>query len=152
RTTSPGGENAFVTKFNAAGSGLVYSTYLGGASNPDGGAGIALDVLGNAYVTGFTEAVDFPTTAGALATTLDGGQDAFVVKLNATGTGLLYSTYLGGSTSDIGYGIAVDAAGIAYVTGGGGSTGFPTVPGGFNTTPAGGSDAFVARFDLSNVL
>src|SRR5438477_2498195 len=131
-----GFQNAFVTKLNPTGSALVYSTYLGG-SRGDEGFGIAVDAAGSAYVTGGTGSADFPTTAGAFQTTYGGG-DAFVTKLNATGTALVYSTYLGGSRGDGGFGIAVDAAGSAYVTGSTNSTDFPTTPGAIQTTYSGG--------------
>ena len=109
--------DAFVTKLNATGTALVYSTYLGG-SGDDHGIVIAVDASGNAYVTGHTASSNFPTTAGAYQAVYGGGRyDAFVTKLNATGTALVYSTYLGGSGEDDGYGIAVDASGNAYVTG-----------------------------------
>src|SRR5205814_8754446 len=124
-----GAGDAFVTKLNPTGSALVYSTYLGGSSS-DAGSGIAVDAAGNAYVTGGTGSTDFPTTIGAFQTTKGGGfRDAFVTKLNPTGSALVYSTYLGGSGDDYGYGIALDALGNAYVTGGTGSTDFPTTPG-----------------------
>src|SRR5207302_1266478 len=130
---------------NATGTGLVYSTYLGG-SDVDDGFGIAVDALGSAYVTGFTDSTNFPTTAGAFQTTFGGTEDASVAQLNATGTGLVYSTYLGGSGVDDGLGIAVDALGNAYVTGFTGSTNFPTTAGAFQTTFGGGTeDAFVAK-------
>ncbi|MFI5455817.1 MAG: SBBP repeat-containing protein [Isosphaerales bacterium] len=126
QVASAGGTDAFVTKFNASGSGLVYSTYLGG-NNLDVGYGIAVDGSGNAYVTGYTQSTNFPTTSGAYQGAFGGGyHDAFVTELNATGTALRYSTYLGGSGQDEGYGIAVDGAGDAYVTGITGSTDFPT--------------------------
>jgi hypothetical protein len=145
QTTHAGGfTDAFVTKLNAAGSGLVYSTYLGGIDN-DGGFAIALDAVGSAYVTGSTGSTNFPTTAGALQPTLAGEGDAFVTTLNATGSGLISSTYLGGSFDDVGLGIAVDAAGGAYVTGRTLSTNFPTTAGASHTTLAGESDAFVAK-------
>jgi hypothetical protein len=133
--TSPLYANAFVAKLNPAGSALVYSTYLGGSGN-DSGGGIAVDAAGNAYVTGFTESTDFPT-ANPLQATYSGGTcgtapytyacpDAFVTKLNPSGSALAYSTYLGGSGSNGGNGIAADAAGHAYVTGYTTSTDFPT--------------------------
>src|SRR5712691_3292520 len=147
QTTFGGGADAFVTKLNPAGNGLVYSTYLGG-SFTDRGLGIAVDAAGNAYVTGFTDSTNFPTTPGAFQTTFGGGfSDAFVTKLNPTGTGLVYSTYLGGSTTDLGRGIAVDAAGNAYVTGATDSTNFPTTSGAFQTTFGGGFDAFVTKLN-----
>ncbi|MDA2929354.1 SBBP repeat-containing protein [Acidobacteria bacterium AH-259-O06] len=127
--------DAFVAKLNPTGSGLVYSTYLGGSGRENfsefseeaffAGGGIAVDPEGNAYVTGFTSSTDFPT-ANALQPAFGGGDfDAFVAKLNPTGSALVYSTYLGGSGNDQGLGIAVDADGNAYVTGGADSD-FPT--------------------------
>ena len=98
-----------------------------------------MDGAGSAYVTGYTGSTDFPTTAGAAQTTYAGGDiDAFVTKLDATGSGLVYSTYLGGSDADSGFGIAVDGAGSAYVTGSTRSTNFPTTAGAAQTTYAGG--------------
>src|SRR5208283_3574796 len=96
--------NAFVTKFNASGSALLYSTYLGG-NNSDGGQGISVDSSGNAYVTGYTSSPNFPTTSGAYQTALGGSENAFVTKLNSSGSALLYSTYFGGNASDIGQAI-----------------------------------------------
>jgi hypothetical protein len=145
---TPGGRiDAFVTKLDPSGS-LVYSTYLGGGGD-EKGEGIAVDAAGNAYVTGRTASSrDFPTTPGAFQTILDGRSDAFVAKLNPSGSALVYSTYLGGASDDKGSAIAVDAAGNAYVTGETGSTNFPTTPGAFQTTPSGGTlDAFVAKLD-----
>jgi hypothetical protein len=145
QTTYAGGVDYFVTKLDATGSGLVYSTYLGG-NGGDSGARIALDGAGSAYVTGSTSSTNFPTTAGAPQPTYAGGDaDAFVTRLNATGSGLVYSTYLGGSDGDLGIGIAVDGAGSAYVTGRTGSTNFPTTAGAAQTTLAGDPDAFVAK-------
>jgi hypothetical protein len=104
-----------------------------------------VDHAGHAYVTGGTPSADFPTTAGAFDTTFSGG-DAFVTKLNRTGTALTYSTYLGGSASgeDSARGIAVDCAGHAYVTGNTQSGDFPTTPGAFDTTFTGFA-AFVVK-------
>ena len=118
---------------------LVYSTYLGGSSFDDP-LGIAVDGAGSAHVTGLTTSTDFPTTAGTVQPTHAGGSyDAFVTKLDATGSVRLYSTYLGGSGNfDHGKGIAVDAAGSAYVTGLTNSTNFPTTAGAVQTTNAGG--------------
>ncbi|OFV93426.1 MAG: hypothetical protein A3H28_16440 [Acidobacteria bacterium RIFCSPLOWO2_02_FULL_61_28] len=125
QTAKSGTQNAFVTKLNAAGSALVYSTYLGG-SGYDVAYGIAVDSSGNAYVTGFTIG-NFPITTNALqAAYLGGGADAFVTKLNAAGSALVFSTYLGGGGHDEGRGIAVDLSGNAYVTGSTQSTNFPT--------------------------
>src|SRR5439155_938222 len=94
---------------------LSYSTYLGGLG-AESGLGIAVDATGNAYVTGWTTSTNFPTK-NSLQAANGGGYDAFVAKLNGTGTALIYSTYLGGSGRDEGFGIAVDGAGNAYVTG-----------------------------------
>src|SRR5439155_1546373 len=145
-TSANGCDDAFVTKLNPLGTSLLYSTYLGG-SGADEGLGIAVDGAGNAYVTGQTGSTDFPTTAGAFATSFNGGDDAFVTKLNPLGTGLLYSTYLGGSGADEGLGIAVDGAGNAYVTGETDSTDFPTTAGAFDTSANGGFDAFVTKLN-----
>jgi hypothetical protein len=148
---SSGFGDAFVTELNPTGSALVYSTYLGG-SDDDAGASIALDTSGNAYVTGWTASSNFPTTAGAFQAALAGGFDAFVTKLNPTGTTLVYSTYLGGSGDDFGFGIAVDALPNpnAYVTGDTASANFPTTPRAFQTTFGGGTDdAFVTK--IANV-
>ncbi len=146
---SPAGSgDAFVTKLNATGSALVYSTYLGGNSY-DGANAIALDASGNAYITGYTASTNFPTTTGAFRTTLAGFQSAVVTKLNATGSALLYSTYLGGSNTDFGLGIAVDSFGNAYVTGDNESTNFPTTTGAFETSFNGGGDAFLTKFNAA---
>ena len=88
-----------MTKLNPTGSALVYSTYLGGSST-DEAYGIAVDSSGNAYVTGYTDSPNFPITSGAFQTSLeDRRENAFVAKLNPTGSALVYSTYLGGSDS-----------------------------------------------------
>jgi len=150
-------EDVFVVKLNAAGTGLAYATFLGG-SDSDRGSGIAVDGAGSAYVTGWTDSSDFPTTAGAFDTSLNGGDDAFVVKLNAGGTGLAYATFLGGSNSEDGIGIAVNGAGNAYVTGRTWSDDFPTTAGVFDTTCGDGTcqveggiapDAFVVRLNAA---
>ncbi len=143
---NPGDGNAFVTKLNSNGSGLVYSTYLGG-SGSDYGHGIAVDADGNAYVTGTTDSGNFPTTTRAFQPTLSGSSDAFVTKLDPTGSALVYSTYLGGSDSDWGYGIAVDADRDAFVTGTTFSGNFPTAARAFQPTLSGSSDAFVTKLD-----
>jgi hypothetical protein len=139
--------DAFVTKVNAAGTALVYSTFLGGSAD-DTGHRVAVDAAGAAYVTGNTDSPDFPTTVAAFDTTISGSRDAFVTKLDPTGTSLVYSTFLGGSSYDEGMGIAVDATGAAYVAGIAGSTDFPTTAGAFDTTFNGGhGDFFVAKLD-----
>src|SRR5207247_1527866 len=115
----------FVTKLDAAGSTLLYSTYLGG-NNTDWGRGIAVDAAGNADVTGLTKSLNFPT-AQPVQPAFSILSDAFVTKLDAAGSTLLYSTSLGGSSDDSSTSIAVDLAGHAYVTGGTTSPDFPMV-------------------------
>ena len=144
QTRYPGTYDYFVTKLNAAGSALDYSTYLGPtegtvllsfSSSP-----IAIDASGNAYVTGFTRSSHFPTTPGAFQTTYHGGTDAFVSKLNAAGSALVYSTYLGGGKTDYAGGIAINASGNAYITGFTGSYYFPTTRGGSRPPTAGATE------------
>ncbi len=151
QTTINGAQNAFVTKLNAAGSALVYSTYLGGNGSDAAGGngnGIAVDSAGSAYVTGATTSTTFPTIAGAFQTTLGGNQNAFVSKLSADGSALIYSTYLGRSGPDGGAGIAVDSAGSAYVTGDTSSTTFPTTADALQATYGGGGlDAFITKLN-----
>ena len=148
-TTFNGGLiDAFVTKLNAGGSALVYSTFLGGSGN-DEGFGIAVDGNGSAYVTGKTGSLDFPMTVGAFHTTSGGGTDAFVTKLDPSGSALVYSTFLGGNNTDEGHGIALDAAGSAYVTGVTASADFPVTAGTFDATFGGNTDAFVAKINPS---
>ncbi|OFX21373.1 MAG: hypothetical protein A2V77_07865 [Anaeromyxobacter sp. RBG_16_69_14] len=136
--------DAFVAKLDAAGGALVYATYLGGSAE-DGAAGIAVDHAGNAYVTGNTASVDFPI-ANPFQSAYGGAVDAFVAKLDPRGTALVYATYLGGSAGDGAVGIAVDRSGNAYVTGGTGSTDFPTANP-FQPAGRGGGDAFAAKLD-----
>jgi hypothetical protein len=144
---SGGNSNAFVTVINPGGTAYVYSTFLGGAAT-DAGDGIAVDSAGNAYVTGAATSSPFPTTAGAFQTTYGGGTDAFVTKLNPTGTALVYSTYLGGSGFDTGASIAIDGGGNAYITGqtNSPSPSFPTA-GATQATPGGMNDAFVSELN-----
>ncbi|MBI3292941.1 MAG: SBBP repeat-containing protein [Elusimicrobia bacterium] len=145
QTAFSGLADAFVTKVNPDGTALVYSAYLGGFEF-DAGYGIAVDVDGNAYVTGQTTSPSFPTTPGVFQTTFGGPSDAFVTKVNPQGTALMYSTYLGGRSADAGLGIAVDQDGTAYVTGVTTSPNFPTTPGAFQPTFGGGiEDAFVTQ-------
>jgi hypothetical protein len=126
---------------------LVYSTFLGGSLG-DTGFRIAVDSAGNAYVTGGTNSINFPTTAGAVDPSFNDAGDAFVTKLNPAGSALVYSTYLGGSGNDFGIGIAVDSAGNAYVTGTTDSTNLPTTLGAFDRSFNGGSaDIFVTKLD-----
>ena len=147
--TIAGGDESFITKLNAEGNALVYSTFLGGSGGDDA-SGIALDSAGNAYVTGGTDSANFPTTASAFQRTKGAGQseDVFVTKINPQGSALVYSTYLGSSQPEGGFGIAVDGSGSTYVTGITLSPTFPTTPGAFQATYAGGEgDAFVTKLN-----
>jgi hypothetical protein len=143
--------DAFVAKLNPDGSALIYSTFLGG-SGADSAYGITADNSGNAYVVGSTESANFPITPGAFQTVCNGGTncatdgDAFVAKINPTGSALVYSTFLGGSGADNGYGIVINNSGNAYVTGGTSSTDFPTSSP-FQPANGGGEDAFVAKLN-----
>ncbi len=147
--------DVFVSKVNAAGTALVYSTFIGGG-NFDWGRALAIDAAGNAYVTGQTKSSNFPTTGGAFDRTFNvdtcprcgiNQYDAFVTKLNASGSALVYSTFLGGFDLDDGLGIAVDAAGSAYVTGETASSNFPTTAGAFDRTRNAEFDAFVTKLN-----
>jgi hypothetical protein len=141
--------SGFVTKLNSSGNGLVFSTYLGGSGN-DFASGVGLDSSSNVYVTGATQNPSFPTTQGAFQTkcgsdgACNGGlPDAFVTVFKADGSGFVYSTFLGGESADQGYGIAVDSAGDAYVTGATLSSDFP-LKSPIQNTYGGSQDAFVA--------
>jgi len=138
--------DAFVAKVNPSGAALVYAGYIGGTSN-DYGLGIAVDSTGNAYVTGRTISNEdtFPVAVGP-DLSWNGSEDAFVAKVNPSGSCLVYSGYIGGSSSDYGFGIAVDSTGNAYVTGWAFSTeaSFPETVGP-DLSSNGGSDAFVAK-------
>jgi hypothetical protein len=149
QTTNAGGYDAFITKINAAGTALVYSTYLGGSTGDEYCNSIAVDSSGSAYVTGFTNSTDFPTTAGAFQTANLGSNDVFVTKINAAGNALIYSTYLGGTSIDQSNSIAVDSSGSAYVTGYTQSTDFPTTAGTYQTTSAGSNDVFVTKINTA---
>ncbi len=139
------GNNAFVTKLNSAGSALVYSTYLGG-SVQDSAYCIAVDGSGNAYLGGYTESPDFPTTSGAIQTVFGTGTaDAFVAKLNSAGSALQYSTFLG-SGNDGANGIALDLSGNIYVVGSANAN-FPLTSGAYQTTFYGTIDAFISKIN-----
>jgi uncharacterized repeat protein (TIGR01451 family) len=134
-----------VFKLNAQGNTLVYSMFLGGEAN-DSTEGVAVDSSGNAYVTGGTKSIGFPITSGAVQDFSAGDTDAYLTKINATGSGLLYSSLLGGTGSDRGSGVAIDSSGNAYVAGFTSSQDFPTVNA-FQNFPGGSFDGFVAKFD-----
>ena len=140
-----GGFDTFVAKLNPTGSALVYSTYLGG-SGPEVAFGIAVDSVGNAYIAGNTVSVNFPTQ-GPLQPANGGGSDGYVAKLNAAGSALVYSTYLGGAMDESANAIAVDSSGNAYVTGYTISTNFPTVNPIQAANGGGNSDPFVAKLN-----
>lgn len=153
QVTNHGDRDVFITKINAAGNGLIYSTYLGGDGYDTSGSTLAVDGSGNAYIAGSTNSTNFPKTSGAFQSTPGGGVcshsgpcfDVFVTKLNATGTALIFSTYLGSVGDDSASGIAVDGQGNSYVSGYTESTGFPITPGAFQTTNHGGMDGFVTK-------
>ncbi|MGH9766058.1 MAG: SBBP repeat-containing protein [Blastocatellia bacterium] len=140
-----GGQDAFVAKLNAAGTQLIYATYLGG-SDQDNAVSIAADAAGNAYVTGFTASPNFPAM-NAMQPARKGPFNSFVTKLNATGA-VVYSTYLGGSRADFGSSVAIDSAGNVYVTGITASTDFP-MANALQPAFGGVSDAYVAKLDPS---
>lgn len=135
--------SSYTRRFSA-----VLPPECGGIFNATG-CHIAIDSLGNAYVTGPTQSSDFPTTAGALDTTHNGNTDVFLTQFNANGTGLLYSTFLGSTSSDISTGIALDTLGNVYLTGstqqGFSPPFFPTTPGAYDTSFNGSWDAFVTK-------
>jgi uncharacterized repeat protein (TIGR01451 family) len=139
--------DGFVLKLNAQGSALVYSGFLGGEEN-DSTEGIAVDAAGVAYVTGGTKSNTFPTTGNAYQGQRAGDTDAFLTKINAAGSGFLYSTYLGGSGTDRGSGVVIDGNGMAYVAGYGASPDFPTGDS-FQAGFGGSFDAFIAKFDTT---
>jgi hypothetical protein len=145
--TYGGDTDAFVTKLRYDGEAIIYSTYLGG-NNYDVGNGIALDSSADAYIVGSTSSANFPTTASVFQPTFGGNTDAFVAKLDPSGTTLLYSSFLGGSDVDYGLAIAVDLYGNMFVTGSTQSTDFPTVNP-IQSGNNGGGDAFVAEIDPS---
>lgn len=140
-----GPRDAFVTKLNPAGTALVYSSYLGG-NGDDVGYALALDGARNVYLAGATSSTNFPLANPLQATVGGGASDAFVAKLNADGDALIYSTYLGGSNADYGSGLAIDTTGAAYVSGVTFSTNFPTANA-LQPANAGLSDAFVAKLN-----
>ncbi|MCX6149091.1 MAG: SBBP repeat-containing protein [Ignavibacteriales bacterium] len=162
QTTYVGGYNtfgdAFVTKLNSIGSGLVYSTFIGDTGE-DQGNSIAVDAGGNAYITGLTNSLNYPTTPGAYQTNFisTGGMQyssVFVTKINPTGSGLVYSTFIGGGGGgDQGYSIAIDGSGNSYITGVTSSTIFPTTSGAFQKSYGGrdvnyfGGDAFITELN-----
>ena len=140
--------NGFVTKLNATGSALVYSTYLGGGTQNLGNS-IAVDVIGNAYITGST-GPGYPTTTGVYQNNFKGSNgtnNAFVTKLNSSGSDLIYSTYIGGDSSDVGTSIVIDGNGNAYITGNTHSPNYPTTGGAYQIILNGNSNAFITKLN-----
>jgi hypothetical protein len=145
-----GGVDAFVFKLNPAGSSLLYATYIGGRGD-DRAAAIAVDsASGQIYIAGSTASIDFPLVS-SIRPTLGGTRDAFVVKLNAIGNLMLYSTYLGGSGYDAATAIAIDTAGNAYIVGDTQSTDFPLVTP-VQPVSGGAMDAFVTKLNSAGAL
>lgn len=136
--------DAFVLKLAPAGNALLYATYFGGSSD-DIALALGLDALGNVIFTGFTSSTNFPATIDAFDNSYNGGTDAFLVKLSLTGDPLRYSTFLGGSNRDSGFGLVTDPAGTTHIAGQTYSINFPTTNGAFDTTFNYGIDAFVTK-------
>ena len=142
-----GNTDIFVSKFNPSGTSLLYSTYIGGSDN-DQSNDIAVDASGNAYITGFTKSANYPTTSGCFQNVYGGGSDdVFVTKLNAAGSALSYSTYIGGSTTDIARGLAIDASGNVYITGRTNSTDYDFTSGSYQTTKNSADDIFITKLN-----
>lgn len=137
--------DGFVAKLSSGGSELLWSTYLGGAESRDEVYGLALDVSGNAVVTGRTGSDDFPVTPGAYDTDLQGGYEVFVSKLSTAGSELLWSTFIGGSNGEEGRAVVTDAWGNPVLSGWTGSNNFPSTPDAYDTSHNLSSDVFVAR-------
>ncbi len=146
RATLAGGLDGFLTGFTPDGGSLIFSTYLGG-SGEDEARDVALDIYGNVYTTGYTKSSNFPTK-NAYDTSLSGSVDAFVTKLPSSGSSPIYSTYLGGSTSDSAMGIVVDEEGSAYVAGFTYSIDFPTLNA-YDNLKGVSSDVFVTKITAS---
>ena len=157
QVSNSGGIDAYVMKVNpsrAGTAGLIYATYLGGSAD-DSGKALAVDGVGNVYLTGETRSTNLPVTVGAFQPSIGGvsdvfsapGGDAFVAKLNAAGTALVYFTYLGGSGGDSANAITIDSKANAYLTGYTFSVNFPLTSNALQSTQAGQFDAFVARIN-----
>lgn len=149
------GSDGFVTRLNATGTGLVYSTYVGSNSGSDLIRRIVLDSGDRATVTGSTASPDFPTTASAFDRTFGGIKEAFVARLSATGSAYVFSTYLGGAAVDEGFGVAVDGSGNTYAIGATTSTDFPTTSGAFQPSWGGGTsvyDAYVVELSSTGAV
>ncbi|MBI4893368.1 MAG: SBBP repeat-containing protein, partial [Acidobacteria bacterium] len=151
KATGGGAADLFLIKLNSKGD-LVYSTYLGG-NGTEGAGALALDQSGNVYLTGSSSSTNYPTTADALQKSYGGGTDAILTKIDAAGSQLLYSSYLGGTAAEVGNGLALDAQGNVYVAGWSASAGLKTSAVGGSPAQAvfggGANDAFVAKFSFS---
>jgi hypothetical protein len=147
-TSHNGNRDAFIMKIKSDGSSILYSTFLGGNAD-DIGVELVVDSVGNAFLAGRTEdgITDFPTTSGAFDTTHNGNMDAFLAKINQSGSKLDFSTFIGGSTYDGCWGICLDNYSNAILTGNteGGAPAFPTTSGAFDTSHNGQRDVFVTK-------
>ncbi len=143
----PSRQNKAIT-LTVDGSALAYSTFLGGGGHEGSGA-VAVNRLGEAYVTGSTSSVDFPTTTDALARVRNGVSDAYLATLTRDGSGLAFSSYLGGSDDDVSHDVAVDPIGAAYLSGETVSPDVPTTRSAFDRTPSGVADGFVSKVSRS---
>jgi len=163
--TTAGGVDLFVMKLNPAGTALIYSAFLGGSRDEAISAGsMAVDPAGNLHLAGWTASTNYPVAAGAAQSTFGGGSvDAFVTKINPTGTALVFSTYLGGSRDDEALGLVLDAAGAVYLAGDTNSANFFVSTDAYQKTLGGGScgapnssftcpDAFVAKLSSSGAI
>jgi hypothetical protein len=146
-TSNSGSDDVFVAKLSGTGTTLLWSTFLGGGSVDEGHA-LALDLSGNPVLTGLTHSHDFPTTPGGYDTSHNGGYDVFVAKLSGIGSALLWGTFLGGSSADFGYALALDPTGNPVLAGDTYSSDFPTTQGAYDTSQNGNVDAFVAKLRI----
>ena len=140
--------DVFIVKLNSSGSSLLYSSFAGGDSD-DYGSSIIADANGNAYLTGYTQSLNFPVTPGAYDETLNGGYDAFVMKLNNAGAGMIYSTYVGSNDYDFPYSVALDGSGSVFISGSSWGSNYPVTPGAYDESFNGITDVFVTRLNSS---
>jgi hypothetical protein len=150
-TTWQGSLDSFALELSADGSTMLAATFVS-ALRRDEGHGIAVDDLGNVYVTGVARSEEFPVTPGAYDTVANGGYDAYVFKLNPTMSTLEYSTFLGGTEHDVGWDIAVDSLGQVYCTGVTFSSDFPSTLGSYEPEFGGLSDAYVVKLDATGSI
>jgi hypothetical protein len=155
KTYGGGASDFFLAKFSPDGASLVFATYAGGSGDEGGETHfLAIDRVGNSYLTGATSSTDLPVSADAFQKSFRGKHDAFIVKVSADGARLLAGTYLGGSEWEHGEGIEVDEAGNIYVEGATESADFPTTPNALKRKLSGKADAWLAKFspDLKSAL